>query len=282
MPAFFETLDLIGAAPFAGLCAALAAAIGLADYATGPDASFAVFYLVPVVWIAARGTQLLAGAVSVVAAIAWVSADVIGRATPYTTVAVPLWNVVSRLLVFLLVVWLTTSLRRSVALERELSRIDSLSGVANRRAFYEAVEAELRRLRRSPAPITIAYLDLDDFKAINDRLGHAEGDAVIRMTAETLRTQARDTDVVARLGGDEFGLLLANTSGDVAHAVLERVHAELLAQARQRRWAVGFSIGVVNYRRAPHSVDEMLTRADEVMYAVKGGERNRVRCIEVD
>ena len=280
-PVLFQTLDAVPPVRLAALGAALAAAIALADYATGSEASFAVFYLMPVVLVSAGGTRALAEMVAGVAALGWVLADVLSRPTAYTSPAIPVWNGVSRLLVFLVVVWLVTSLRRSVAHERRLSRVDSLSGVANRRAFYEAVEMELQRARRTPTPLTVAFLDIDDFKRVNDELGHAEGDAVIRVTAQALTAHARVTDVVARLGGDEFGILLTNASRDVAGGALERLHSELLAQARQRGWSVGFSVGAVTWRQPPRSVDEMLATADKAMYHVKASGKNKVYCVDV-
>lgn len=276
----FDALDVAGTARLTALCVTLTVAVGLADYTAPPEVSFAVFYLVPVVLVAARGAHLLAGMVAGMAAAAWILADVLARPAAYTTPVIPLWNGVSRLLVFLVVAWLVTSLRRGVSLERELSRVDNLSGVANRRAFYEAVESELRRVRRTSAPITVAFLDIDDFKVVNDRLGHAEGDAVIRVMGEVLAARVRGTDVVARLGGDEFALLLPGASPDIASNVLERIHRELLDQARQRGWPLGFSVGAVTWGRPPASVDEMVARADEVMYEVKLNGKNSVRCTE--
>lgn len=277
----FQALDAVPPVRLAAFGGALAAGIGLADYAAGAEASFAVFYLMPVVLVSARGTRALAGLVAGTAALGWVLADVLSRPTAYSLPVIPVWNAVSRLLVFLVVVWLVTSLRRSVAHERRLSRVDSLSGVANRRAFYEAVETELQRARRTPTPITVAFLDIDDFKTVNDQLGHAEGDAVIRVTGQALTAHARVTDAVARLGGDEFAILLTNAPPDVAARALERLHAELLAQARQRGWSVGFSVGAVTWRQPPRSVDQMLATADKVMYHVKASGKNKVHCVDL-
>jgi len=158
-----------------------------------------------------------------------------------------------------------------VALENEknLSRIDFLTGIPNRRCFHQALTTESKRARRYQRPTTVAYIDVDNFKQVNDRLGHAVGDQLLKTIGRALETTLRETDTPARLGGDEFAILLPETDAESALVVLAKVQACLDAVMQQQRWPVSFSVGVVTFTRAPASAEEMVQRADELMYEVK-------------
>ena len=255
----------------------LLALVGIGDVITGADISFTAFYLLPVVLAASSGGRRLGLPLAVVTGIVWFVADFGGRPEPYDTILVPIWNAGVRFLVFVLVVALIDALGISVRHERQLSREDSLSGLANSRAFYEQAEFERRRLSRSSEPLTMAYLDIDDFKAVNDSLGHAAGDEVLRATAQTLQTSIRDVDLAGRLGGDEFALLLPATDEAGAATILQRVHDRLSTEAAAHGWPIGYSIGSVTFRAAPASVDQMVQRTDSLMYEVKRDGKNAVR-----
>ncbi|HLM56720.1 MAG TPA: GGDEF domain-containing protein, partial [Pyrinomonadaceae bacterium] len=148
---------------------------------------------------------------------------------------------------------------------------------ANKRHFVELAEAELGRARRHGHPFSVAYMDVDDFKLVNDHLGHSAGDRLLKSVAETIRRDVRSIDVVARLGGDEFAVLMPETDGRAARAAVERLRDRLAFAARQQGWPVTFSIGVATWDEPPPSVDEVLRRADELMYAAKRGGKNSVR-----
>jgi len=162
-------------------------------------------------------------------------------------------------------------------LER-LSREDPLTGLANRREFDARVELELRRAQRHDLPISFAMLDLDFFKRVNDRWGHALGDEVLRRIGAILRQQCRGVDIVARHGGEEFALALPDTGLDDALALCERIRAAVDWHPWSQLQAglqVTLSIGVA--QRAPgESVHDALARADACMYAAKRHGRNRV------
>src|SRR5258707_6094964 len=113
-----------------------------------------------------------------------------------------------------------------------LATQDSLTNVLNARAFSHELAQELSRNRRYGRPLALIYLDLDDFKSVNDAHGHATGDAVLRLVADAMRGAVRQADVVGRLGGDEFGVLMPETDGDVAHAARSEEHTSEL-QSRQ-------------------------------------------------
>ena len=110
----------------------------------------------------------------------------------------------------------------------ELARTDFLTGASNARAFYDQAQMEMSRLQRSGQPLSIAYIDLDNFKKVNDTRGHNEGDRVLKTVVETLKQTLRGGDFIARLGGDEFAVLLPSTNDEQSRALMKRLHAILL------------------------------------------------------
>lgn len=169
-----------------------------------------------------------------------------------------------------------------VTAEQELQRLasrDALTGLSNRRHFFDVAAACLTQTRRYAAPLTVALMDLDHFKHINDTHGHAAGDAVLKVFAEVLRESLRDTDTPARIGGEEFAVLLTSTPQDEAIVALERIRAALDQRAIEFNGQLIYatvSIGAVQWRAEHHDVDAMLAHADEALYSAKRAGRNRV------
>ena len=154
-----------------------------------------------------------------------------------------------------------------------------MTGAANRRAFFESAQIEIDRTHRYKHPFTLAYIDIDDFKQINDTLGHEAGDRVLRLYGSTLVKNIRSTDVLARIGGDEFVLLLSETGYDQAHTVIEKVNDLLLERMAKAKLPATHSIGVVTFLRPPSSVDDLLKKADGVMYTVKREGKKTIKHI---
>jgi diguanylate cyclase (GGDEF)-like protein len=123
----------------------------------------------------------------------------------------------------------------------------------------------------------VLYLDLDNFKAVNDRFGHSTGDELLRTVADTIRTRLRRVDSVARLGGDEFAVLLPETGAEAARGVVEQVRGALGDAMRTHGWPVTVSIGALTCVTAPESADALIRRADDLMYAVKHGDKDGVK-----
>ncbi len=156
---------------------------------------------------------------------------------------------------------------------------DSLTGLANRSLFYDRVEHALARLaRREGAIVAVLFIDLDDFKAVNDTLGHARGDRLLALVAERLRTVVRPADTVARLGGDEFALLLEElASGDEALAVAERAIEAVAApfELAGQPVSASVSIGVALRSADGATVEELVQEADAAMYEAKRAGKGR-------
>ena len=255
---------------------AFIALIGIVDTITGPELAFSIFYLLPVSAVAWRNGARSGLVVAVVAGVAWIVADIMAGQT-YSSTLVPLWNFSVRTLVFIVVAVLLAKLHTAVNHERELARTDSLTGLANNRCMYETCALEISRARRFKRPLTIVYIDCDNFKEINDRLGHAAGDHVLRSVANVLKSCTRAIDTCARLGGDEFGLLLPETNSHGAHVVVKNVRDRLNAQFEGVQPRVTLSMGVATFNPPPGSVDELLAAADRLMYDGKRDGKDRIR-----
>ena len=168
-------------------------------------------------------------------------------------------------------------------LEENLERLamtDELTGIANRRYFMQRVEDDLRRMQRYPAPASLLMMDIDHFKTVNDRYGHAMGDEVLRAVCRTGRSVLRDTDLIGRIGGEEFCLFLPQTTPAEAMQVAERLRQEIAALAFHSDVGGGFlvtvSVGVAGVKPDEGSLSDWLSRADGALYKAKAAGRNRV------
>jgi diguanylate cyclase (GGDEF)-like protein len=156
---------------------------------------------------------------------------------------------------------------------------DDLTGLVNRRRFIDALQAEIERARRFGSPLTVVLADLDDFKGINDELGHHAGDDVLRSFARLIRSHVRDVDVPSRIGGEEFAILLPGTDSEGAVAVAERMRHSLsvvpVLLADERTVRVTSSFGIAELARE-QSGDDLMRAADAALYRAKAGGKNRV------
>ncbi len=245
------------------------AAVGAIDFLTGARISFSVFYLIPVAIAAWSGGVKFALGASAFAAFVWFGAELASSRLD-SNIFVYVWNFCARLLFLLLVAVLLARLRLMLQRERSLSRTDPLTGLLNIRAFRELAEAEVGRRNRYPQPLSLAFIDVDDFKRVNDAAGHRAGDRLLARIAEVIRSNLRVTDAVARYGGDEFVVLLPSADQLSARATVDKLSGKLREAMSGERWPVTLSIGVITCEPGtPIAVDAMLERADRLMYEVK-------------
>lgn len=161
-----------------------------------------------------------------------------------------------------------------------LANTDALSGLANRRFFVEQLEREFARAKRYRRPLTLLYLDLDDFKAINDRFGHAVGDAVISNLSLSMRAVLRSTDLLARIGGDEFAVLLPETTIKGGVGVTQKLKRALVAFTSRPDCVITsltFSAGLAQFRFEDETIDDLLARADHAQYKAKDAGKGQIR-----
>jgi len=268
---------LAGARPWRVWACALGSAfmVTLADWWSHAEVAASLAYLVPI-GIVAWGRGRVASAVfATLCAALWLFVDVQtnGQISTPTEVA----NLLVLLVAFQITGQVLARLRGRLERERWLARTDPLTGIHNRRAFWNATARELERCRRFAEPFSVAYLDVDGFKGVNDHHGHAAGDEVLRRISALLQQELRQLDMVARLGGDEFAVLLPGTNVFGASSVMTRVR-DLLRRAPWRsQYGIDFSIGCITVLVAPRDVDAVVAQADQLMYAMKRAGRGELR-----
>lgn len=251
--------------------------LGVVDYLTGNEITFSLFYLAPVVLVTWAVNQKAGLAASILSALTLQAAEITAAQT-YSRPIVYVWNTLFRTVFYVIVTYLMAELRKARREEQLAARTDFVSGVANARYFNELLQMEINRIRRYPHPITMVYLDIDNFKMVNDLFGHPIGDEVLRSIASELKSQLRKTDIIARLGGDEFALLLPSTREPEAQVVVSKVQVHLIQAMRQKNWPVTFSMGAVTCVAPPSSAEQLISMADELMYKVKNSTKNGIYC----
>lgn len=249
--------------------------IGVVDQITGSEWQLSIFYLGPIALVAWFGSKRAGIALAFLAAAAWLLAD-ITTDHEYSSMLIPVWNSCVKLGFFVIITVLLSIIKRDLEMEQAFASTDSLTGLANSRTFCEQLERERERTKRYGRPFTIAYIDLDNFKYVNDTQGHDVGDLVLRCVAETITRATRRTDTIARLGGDEFAGLFPETDSETSLSLMRQIQSCLLDTMNQNAWPVTFSIGAVTFQKPMDSVREMINEADHLMYSVKKARKNDI------
>jgi diguanylate cyclase (GGDEF)-like protein len=253
-------------------------AIAYVDAVTGYELRVFPLYFVPVLVVALRLGRWPGLATAGACAAAW---DLAHRLPGFhaSRSGIDIANLFVMAVAFGIVALLAATQRAWLERERALSRTDGLTGVLNARGFYEAAAVELARSSRYRHPLTVAYVDLDDFKIVNDQFGHKRGDAVLVAVGRAMRQACRSTDLVGRLGGDEFVILFPETGREVAEAALAKLRSRVGEASREQGSALTASVGAVSFSEPPADVEVLVHEADRVMYAAKGVGKNALRCV---
>ncbi|MEA5537284.1 diguanylate cyclase [Crocosphaera sp. XPORK-15E] len=258
-----------------GLGVLLVVIIGTIDYLIRVDMSLSIVYFIPIIlvaWFVSRSSGIV---ISLLSSFSWFFADLVANKYPYTWLIV--WNTGVRLVIFLLITYLLSELKEAYEREKKLARTDGLTGAINRRFFRQLLQAEIDRSGRYKHPLTLAYFDVDNFKQVNDNLGHSTGDYLLKLITEIIKKSIRQTDTLARLGGDEFALILLETDYEAAQIVLNRIQQELFVMIELEQLPISFSIGAITYRTSPESVDRAIEQVDNLMYDVKNNGKNGLK-----
>jgi len=250
--------------------------ISYVDYLFGAELSFSLFYLIPIAAISWLQGVKYGFASSVIAAILWEIADY-KSGTIYSSVFTQYWNWGVRFGFFIIFNMLIGQLKIVMDREKEKAVTDPLTGLSNRRAFHDLAEFELRRARRYNHNFALAYIDLDNFKEVNDTYGHLEGDELLKSVALQLRNSARATDIVARIGGDEFVVMFTEVDLEQSEKAIDKIFTSLKSLVNTHGWNVTVSIGLVFFEKYPEVVSEMVKSADDLMYEVKYSGKNSIK-----
>jgi diguanylate cyclase len=259
---------------------AVVVAVALFKVYLGPDIPVADFFLIPVAGVAWLARSRSYGYVAAVfAAATTVVIAVVGPAD--AALGAALGGAAFRLVFYVVVIGLLGEIRRTQT-EREVeARTDPQTGAANVRAFRDVAAAELERCCRYDHMLSLLYLDVDDFKEINDTFGHAAGDRVLLAVSHVMRCSVRVNDTVARIGGDEFVVLMPEANRFAAAAVARRVQNALSRVSTPAGDTVHYSIGLATLLEPPESVDQLLHAADSLMYRAKRSGKDRIEAAVV-
>ena len=249
--------------------------IGALDYLSGVEMRVFPLYYLPLAALAWWFGPAGAVVATVLCGASWLASNSLAG-LQYSLSGTWVVNTTMQTASFATVGILIAVVRGSLAREREMSRSDSLTHMLNRKGFYEEATRLIALCRRTGRPLTVAYMDLDNFKEINDRLGHERGDEVLVTAAAKLMAATRPSDVAARLGGDEFVVLFPELGGVEATATLERIRSSLAEALPQEPVPVSASIGAVTFAVPPEDIDDMVRAGDTQMYTAKAAGRNRV------
>jgi len=206
--------------------------------------------------------------VGVFVALVW-SATELAITWPYFPIPAFLLNTFTRSIAFTVIIRVVIKLWR----EREYAHKDMLTGLANRLHLMERLETEQVRSERSGRPYSLLFIDIDDFKRLNDELGHKVGDEALRVLSGILKSCIRKVDVAARLGGDEFVLLLPDTDKQSCYILIKRIESSSRKIFKKNNWDISVSIGQTTHVGRNESIDAVLKLADENMYEIKRAKR---------
>lgn len=257
--------------------------VGYFDYLTSDHISMMMLYAVPILlasWYYGKTGGIV---VAATAAACWFVVNVTTKHNG-TSEAVLSWDAFSRFGIFALLAYtvsLQVALKEALGREKVRASTDSLTGLLNKEAFRERVEEEINRARRYQHPLSLAFIDLNNFKQVNDTLGHAQGDNILQQVSEAINNTLRKTDIAGRIGGDEFTICLTETGPEHIRYVIEKMLCNLEIMTSQSVCQVTASIGVVTYVEISDAYDTMLGKADKLMYLTKGKRNNQANFLVI-
>ena len=251
--------------------AVLVVFIGIANYFAGSELVFSVFYLFPVLLATRRAGAQAGILISWLSVLDWLWTEVYYIRRPYVYFFTPYWNALVSGALFLIVVLIYSKWEQEWA----NARTDAITKIPNRMAFSESVRLVLRLCQRYAQPLSIAYIDVDDFKRINDRWGHQTGDRLLFEIAQGLGSHLRMTDVLGHMGGDEFAILMPDTNPQSSERSLRRIITDL-SKPRDIYGPITYSIGMVTYNPITRSIEQILSTADLLMHEAKKTGKNRI------
>ncbi len=257
--------------------------IGIYDFMNETRISMILVYALPVflvAWYCGKWEGII---VAVCAAVSWLAVNLIHK-LPDASEAILSWNALSRLGIFCLIAYtvaLQAQLRRSLARERQRADTDRLTGLLNKSAFRERVEEEMNRSRRYNHPFSLAFIDLDNFKQVNDTQGHERGDKLLQDVSKSIVNTIRKTDFAGRIGGDEFTICFPEAGEVQVRQAISKLVNDLDIMTSQSGWQVTASIGVVTCTHICETYDALLGKADKLMYIAKENGKNNAEFITV-
>lgn len=270
---YFDFLDRLGSAANAFIGLACCLLLGILDVLTPVEYVFSFLYLLPIsftTWFSGKKAGFLVSVICTALA---------SRFYLQTGLSSGVWNIASTFGIFTVVALTLSRIRQLLETEKTLSRVDYLTGALNVRAFREFVEYEIKLLQREFSPFSIAYIDIDNFKLVNDNYGHGAGDELLKSVAELIKRVLRKTDIIARVGGDEFVIFFPSTNQGEAKVAIKKISENVSKLSGKYKLPITISLGVVTSLSAAYKLDELLAEADKLMYEVKNDGKNHAHYV---
>jgi diguanylate cyclase (GGDEF)-like protein len=260
------------------LCLSMEILVSWLDYSSNPLLSFTPLYLAPIALSAWTLEKKWSYLVSFAAWLASVSIYIDMFAN--NDVFLIIWEMCADAAVFFPGAFLIGTIKKMFDMLFEKAHTDYLTQTNNRGFFYEVSITELSNSYRYKRPLSLAFIDIDNFKEVNDTQGHKAGDKLLVTVSTALKTGLRKGDLLGRLGGDEFAVLLNETDQKQAQVVVERMREDLLNAIKHFKSNVSFSIGVVTYEANKHvKFDDLVAEADKAMYSIKQTTKDAIRYV---
>lgn len=255
--------------------------LGIADYISGYEMSFSIFYLIPISLAVIFSDFKTAFVVSIFSAAAWFFADIFSG-HKYQYFLTPYWNALMRFGYFILHSFFLSKFLILYNKAKIDSFTDPLTGIYNIRYFYELFERELKKAKRAGREFTLIYIDLDNFKKVNDSFGHLKGDLLLQNFSNLVVENIRSYDIFARAGGDEFLILLPETDFEVSNRIIIRIKELTEKKFYKDDLKVTLSIGAITFKRFDMSIDAMINEVDNLMYNAKEMGKNKIEHIRYE
>lgn len=246
----------------------ISALMGWFDYITGYEFAFSVFYLVPIAIAAWFDSSKIINIAILLAAMIWLTIYML-TGPYYSSPYVVYWNIGMRVIFFYIVAYLLFKIRATLKELTLMAMKDSLTSLNNTRAFILAYQDIQKSNVRKRQKIAISIIDLDGFKAVNDTLGHSNGDKVLIRFAEILKKTVRQSDYVARLGGDEFVVILKDIDLSGAEQFEKRLRFKFFESGLNDEFGINYSMGISIFHDLPENADDATHCADQLMYQSK-------------
>lgn len=275
MKTIFNILDNHSPLFIGGMSFLSSLSIAIIDIATCNTVSLVPLYVIPVLFVSWYGTKRAGVVLAVVCTIIWATTQRIIYFQNFS-IGSTIYDGALLFLSYSILAVLITNFRHVYREETIAADTDNLTQLLNQRGFYAEFANEWLRSVRYKHIFSLAYIDIDNFKIVNDTLGHSIGDELLIETSKCLKLTLRKTDTIARVGGDEFVCLLPETQPEAARNTFIKVREMLQKRMDKYNWNVSFSIGMVTFKVLPDDIKEAILIADDLMYSVKNYKKDNI------
>lgn len=252
-------------------CLALILAIASINYLVGFEFTLSLLYLIPIGLVVWHVNYRMGVIFSIISTLVWLLTDTVFPTHQYTHDFAPYLNSAIRLGLFLTAAKSASRLKTLIENEYHHAKTDPLTGLLNKGGFMDLADKVVVQSLHHTRSTTFAHIDLDNFKKLNDELGHVMGDNILRITGETFLKNSRRTDVLGRISEDVFALILPRTHRTGAQIMLKRFRERYDEAMRNNNWPVSFSVGCITYDLPPENVDTAVQLAHSLMLKAKQG-----------